>query len=59
MSKERKVLIKNDNSNSTVDDRESRFDLNCSFCRPNKGENQKNFRKHGKGKPKYKNKRSK
>lgn len=55
--KERKVQIKNKNANSTVDDRESRFDLSCSFCRPNKGENKKNYKKHGKTKPKYKNKR--
>jgi hypothetical protein len=48
---------KTENNNSTVDDRERRNDLLCSFCRPNKGENQKNYRKHGKGKPKYKNKR--
>lgn len=57
MSKPRKLNIKDKNTNSTVDDRESRFDLSCSFCRPNKGENQKNYKKHGKTKPKYKNKR--
>lgn len=57
MSKERKIHIKNDNTNPTVDNRESRFDLNCSYCHPNKGENQKNFRKHGKGKAKYKSER--
>jgi hypothetical protein len=55
--KKRKVNIKDKNSNSTVDDRERRFDLRCSFCRPNKGENQKTYRKYGKGKPKYKDKR--
>lgn len=47
----------NRDTNSTVDDRERRMDLSCSFCKPNRGENQKNFRKHGKGKPKYKDKR--
>lgn len=45
------------NTNSTVDDRERRNLLRCSFCRPNKGENQKHCSKHGKGKPKYKDKR--
>lgn len=53
----RKINLKENNTNSTVDDRERRFDLSCSFCRPNKGENKKNHRKHGKTKPKYKNKR--
>lgn len=45
------------NNNSTVDDRERRFDLGCSFCKPNKGENAKRKGKHGKTKPKYKNRR--
>lgn len=49
--------MKKMNTNSTVDDREQRFSLNCSFCRPNKGENCKHHAKHGKGKPKYKDKR--
>jgi hypothetical protein len=48
---------KSKNTNSTVDDRERRFDLRCSFCPPNKYENVKNYKKHGKTKPKYKNKR--
>jgi len=55
--KERKILIKHKNNNSTIDDRESRNDLYCSFCRPNRGENKKNYKKHGRTKPKYKNKR--
>lgn len=45
------------NTNSTVDDRERRFDLNCSFCRPNQGENAKKRSKRGPKKPKYKDKR--
>lgn len=46
-----------ENTNPTVDDRERRFDLRCSFCRPNRGENAKSCNRHGKGKPKYKDKR--
>lgn len=46
-----------ENTNSTVDDRERREDLHCSFCRPNRGENAKRRPKNGKTKPKYKNKR--
>lgn len=53
----KKIKVNKTNTNNTVDDRERRLDLRCSFCRPNKGENQKNHRKHGKGKPKYKSKR--
>lgn len=45
------------NTNSTVDDRERRDDLSCSFCRPNRGENASRKGKHGKTKPRYKNKR--
>jgi hypothetical protein len=45
------------NTNSTVDDRERRFLLRCSFCKPNRGENKKCHRKHGNKKPKKKNKR--
>jgi hypothetical protein len=45
------------NTNSTVDDRERRKDLNCSFCPPNRGDNAKRRSKRGKGKPKYKFKR--
>lgn len=52
MRKQREKL----NTNSTVDDRERRFDLNCSFCPPNRYENAKRRGKHGKTKPKYKNK---
>jgi len=43
-------------SNSTVYDRLSRFDLRCSFCKPNKGENKKSYKKHGCKSPKYKDK---
>lgn len=49
--------IKNENTNSTVDDRERRKDLSCSFCPPNKGENEKRKSKRGNKKPKYKDKR--
>lgn len=45
------------NTNSTVDNRERRNQLSCSFCKPNRGENAKRCGKHGKTKPKYKNKR--
>jgi hypothetical protein len=57
--KTRKINLKKEhkNTNNTVDDRERRFDLNCSYCPPNGGENKKNHSKHGKGKPKYKSKR--
>ncbi len=44
-------------TNSTVDDRERRKQLRCSFCRPNKGENKKTYRPHGVQKPKYKSRR--
>ena len=47
------------NSNNTVDDRERRLNLSCSFCRPNRGENTKRRPKHCRTKPKYKNKRDK
>lgn len=46
-----------ENTNNTVDDRERRKDLSCSYCKPNRGENAKCRRKHGKTKPKYKDKR--
>lgn len=57
--RDRKIPLKkrDRNTNNTVDDRERRFDLYCSFCPPNGGENKKNYRKHGKGKAKYKSKR--
>lgn len=45
------------NTNSTVDDKERRLNLRCSFCRPNRGENAKRRPKYGKTKPKSKNKR--
>lgn len=45
------------NNNSSVDNKERRNQLSCSFCRPNKGENAKRKAKHGNKKPKYKNKR--
>lgn len=35
------------NTNPTVDDRERRTLLSCSYCKPNRGENRKNFKKHG------------
>jgi hypothetical protein len=44
-------------TNSTVDDRERRQDLGCSFCRPNRGENAKRRPRHGKTKPRAKEKR--
>lgn len=31
--------------------------LNCTMCPPNKGCNSKNYKKHGKTSPKYKDKR--
>lgn len=46
-------------TNSTVDRKERRLDLSCSFCPPNKGENAKRKAKHGNKKPKYKTKRKK
>lgn len=33
------------------------YDLVCSFCKPNKGENSKKNTKYGSRKPKYKDKR--
>lgn len=45
------------NTNRSVDNKEKRFELRCSFCPPNRGENCKNYKKHGSKKPKYKNKR--
>lgn len=44
-------------TNSMVDDRERRKDLRCSICKPNKGENAKRRGKHGKTKPKYKDRK--
>jgi hypothetical protein len=55
--KERKIPLIEENTNSTVDDRERRDDLLCSFCRPNRGENAKRRPKHGKTKPKKKDHR--
>jgi hypothetical protein len=40
-----------------VDDRLSRLKLKCPLCKPNKGENSKRKPKHGKAKPKKKDKR--
>jgi hypothetical protein len=52
----KKQLVKKE-TNSMVDDRLRRFDLNCSICPPNRGENSKRKSKHGKTKPKYKDHR--
>jgi hypothetical protein len=49
--------LKAANTNSTVDNRERRKQLSCSYCRPNRGENCKKHAKHGVTKPKYKDKR--
>jgi hypothetical protein len=59
MSSDKKIKLPKieKNTNSTVDDRKHRFNLNCSFCRPNKGENKKNYKKHGTKKPKKKDHR--
>lgn len=51
------INIPDENTNSTVDNRERRKDLRCSICPPNKGENAKRKSKRGKGKPKSKFKR--
>lgn len=43
------------NTNSTVDDRERRAkNLRCSYCRPNKGENEKHKAKSDRYKSKRK-----
>ena len=56
MKKKRAQLAKEDNS--TAYDRIKRDQLDCSFCPPHKFENaNRNHRKHGTKKPKYKNKR--
>jgi hypothetical protein len=44
-------------TNSTVDNRERRKALKCSLCPPNRKENAKRKPKHGKAKPKHKDKR--
>lgn len=44
-------------TNSTVDRRERRKALDCSHCPPNQGENAKRRGKHGKTKPKRKQRR--
>lgn len=56
-SKTRKVRVKSDNTNSTVENRENRLWLRCSYCPPNRGENATRKAKHGTKKPKYKDKR--
>lgn len=43
------------NNNNTVDDRERRLQLRCSYCRPNKGENATHYKRSPR-KPKYKDK---
>lgn len=40
--------------NATVYDRLKRYELDCSFCPPNRGENKKNRKKHGTRPPKAK-----
>ena len=55
---ERKIRIKNENTNSKVDKREHRRTMGgCDICPPNRGCNDRNWSKHGKGKAKYKSKR--
>lgn len=44
----------NENSNSTVDRKERRKLLKCSFCPPHSNENASRYGKHGKTKRKYK-----
>lgn len=44
-------------SNSTVDDRLRRYALRCPLCKPHRGENVGRRPKHGKTKPKKKDKR--
>lgn len=44
-------------TNPTIYNRLKRYNLKCSICPPNGGENTKRKGKHGKTKPKYKNKR--
>jgi len=44
------------NTNSTIDNKERRSLLSCSFCPPNKGENSNRKPKHGTRKPRYKDK---
>lgn len=48
--------LTNIETNGTVVNRLERYKLRCSFCRPHRGENV-TYKKHGKKKPKYKNKR--
>lgn len=54
----RKKQEKDNTGNATVYDRLKRYDLRCSYCRPNKGENKKTCRKHGVKKPKHEAKRA-
>lgn len=42
-------------ANPTVYNRLMRYELLCSYCRPNKGENIKCRKKHGVQKPRKKN----
>lgn len=41
-----------ENTNSTVDDRERRRALSCSYCPPNRKENASRKARHGHNKPK-------
>ena len=47
----------NEETNSSVDRKERRNLLRCSFCPPHGGENATRYGKHGKTKRKYKHKR--
>lgn len=48
--------MKDEETNSSVVNKENRQKLRCSYCPPNKGENKKKTGRHGKTKPKYKDK---
>lgn len=43
-------------TNSSVDKKNRRFQLRCGICPPNKGENANRKPRHGAKKPKYKTK---
>lgn len=55
--REKSDLFEAIEANNTVDDRARRQALRCPFCKPNRGENAKRRPKHGKTKPKAKEKR--
>ena len=50
----RKKSLSEKETNSTAFNRIERLHLSCSICPPNRGENAKRKAKHGKTKPKYK-----